>query len=78
VVLTAVAIKVANFWDVAPCGPYMNQCFGKTHDLHIQGRKSAEQDASVLASGLAKSFTWKQNKICVSKKKIILKWVLGN
>jgi hypothetical protein len=27
--LTAAAIKVANFWDVAPCGPYMNQCFGK-------------------------------------------------
>jgi hypothetical protein len=31
--LTAVVMKVAIFWDIAPCSPYMNQCFGGTYIL---------------------------------------------
>jgi hypothetical protein len=38
-VLTEVVINVAIFWDIAPCGPYMNR-FGGTYHLHLQGRKS--------------------------------------
>jgi hypothetical protein len=28
-VLTAVVMNVAIFWDIAPCSPYMNRCFGE-------------------------------------------------
>jgi hypothetical protein len=35
-------MKVAISWDVVPCSPYMNQRFGRTFHLHLQGRKSAE------------------------------------
>jgi hypothetical protein len=47
-VLIAEIMNVAIFWDVEPCGPYMNRRFGGTHHLHIQGRKSAEQETSVI------------------------------
>jgi hypothetical protein len=43
-VLTAVVTKVAIFRDIALCSPYMNQRFGGTYHLHLQDRKSAEQD----------------------------------
>jgi hypothetical protein len=35
-VSTAVAMKNAVFWDVAPCR-YFNQSFGGTYRLHLQG-----------------------------------------
>jgi hypothetical protein len=38
---------LAFFWDIAPCSPYMNRYFGGPHHLHLQGRKSAEQETSV-------------------------------
>jgi hypothetical protein len=37
----------AVFWDIAPCSPYVNRRFGGTYGLHLQGRKSAEQETSV-------------------------------
>jgi hypothetical protein len=40
-------MKVAIFWDIAPCSPYMNGRFGGTYLLHFQGRKAAEQEISV-------------------------------
>jgi hypothetical protein len=46
-VLSAVVIGVAICWDRAPCSQYANRCFGGTHHLHLQGRKSAEQETSV-------------------------------
>jgi hypothetical protein len=30
-VLTAIIMKVASFWDIAPCNPYMKQRFGGTY-----------------------------------------------
>jgi hypothetical protein len=45
-VVTAVVINVA-IWDTSQCSPYVNQCFGGTYHLHIQGRKSTEQETSV-------------------------------
>jgi hypothetical protein len=36
--------KIAIFWDIAPCGPFMNRCFGGTYHLVLQDRKSAEQE----------------------------------
>jgi hypothetical protein len=38
-----VVMKVAIFWDIAPCSPYVNRSFGGTFHLHLHGRKSAEQ-----------------------------------
>jgi hypothetical protein len=34
------------FWDIASCSLYMNQHFGGTYHLHLQGWKSAEQETS--------------------------------
>jgi hypothetical protein len=48
---TAVVMKVAILWDIAPCSPYMNERFGGTYHLHFQGRKSADQETSVLVGG---------------------------
>jgi hypothetical protein len=39
-VFTAVVMKVAIFWDRAQYSPYMNQQFGETYHLHLQGKKS--------------------------------------
>jgi hypothetical protein len=39
-------LNVAIFWDIAPCGPYVKRIFGGTYQLHLQGRKSAEQRVS--------------------------------
>jgi hypothetical protein len=46
-VLTAVITNVIVFWDISPCSPYVNRRFGGTYHLHLQGRKSAEQETSV-------------------------------
>jgi hypothetical protein len=35
------------FWDIAPCSPYVNRRLGGTNYLHLQGRKSTEQEATV-------------------------------
>jgi hypothetical protein len=40
-------MDVAIFWDIAPCGPYVNLCFRGTYHLHLQSRKSAEQGTSM-------------------------------
>jgi hypothetical protein len=38
-VLTAVAMKVAIFWDIAPCSEYMKQRFcGKVNRHHKGGK----------------------------------------
>jgi hypothetical protein len=46
-VLTAAVMNVVIFWDIAPCSPFVNQRFRRTYDLHLQGKKSAEQETSV-------------------------------
>jgi hypothetical protein len=47
-VLTAVIMNsTAMFWDIAPCSPYVTQRFGRAYHLHLQGRKSAEQETCV-------------------------------
>jgi hypothetical protein len=50
-VLTAVVTKVSIFWDIASYNPYMNQHFGRTYHPHLQGRKSAEQETSMITGG---------------------------
>jgi hypothetical protein len=32
-IFTAVVMKIAIFWDTAPCSPYMNRRFGGTYHL---------------------------------------------
>jgi hypothetical protein len=46
---TLVHFKVNIFWDtrIAPCGTYVNRRFRGMYHLHLQGRKSAEQEISV-------------------------------
>jgi hypothetical protein len=46
-VYTAVTIKNAVFWDVAPCKSSVNRCFGGTYRLHLQGRKIHKRGNSV-------------------------------
>jgi hypothetical protein len=41
-------MKVAIFCDIAQCIPHVKQSFGGTYHLHLQGRKSAEQETSGL------------------------------
>jgi hypothetical protein len=36
-VFTAVTMKNAVFWNVAPCRYFVNRRFGGTHRLHLQG-----------------------------------------
>jgi hypothetical protein len=40
-------MNVAIFWDIALCSPYANRRFGGKYRLHLQDRKSAEQETSV-------------------------------
>jgi hypothetical protein len=42
-----IIVNVAIFWDIAPCNTFVKQRFGRTHYLHLQGLKSAEQQTSV-------------------------------
>jgi hypothetical protein len=37
----------AIFWHIAPCSLYVNRRFSGTYYLHLQGRKSAQQENSV-------------------------------
>jgi hypothetical protein len=47
-VFTAVTMKNAVFWDVAPCRSCrLNRRFGGTYRLHLQGRKICERRTSV-------------------------------
>jgi hypothetical protein len=46
-VFTAVTIKNAVFWDVAPCRSCVNRCFGGTYSLRLQGRNIRERGTSV-------------------------------
>jgi hypothetical protein len=44
---TAVTMKDAVFWDVAPRRSYVNGHFGGTYRLHLHGRKIRERGTSV-------------------------------
>jgi hypothetical protein len=52
-VLTVVVMRIAIFWDIAPCSPYINLRFRGTYRIHLQDPKSAEQETSVRAGGKA-------------------------
>jgi hypothetical protein len=40
-------LKLAVSWDIAPCILCIARRFGITYHLHLQGRKSADQETSV-------------------------------
>jgi hypothetical protein len=40
-------MKIAVFWDVAPCRPCVTLRFGATYRLRLQGRKIRERGTSV-------------------------------
>jgi hypothetical protein len=51
-VLTAVVMKSTVLWDIRPCSPLkVNQRFGGTYRLHIQGRRISRDRTSVKAGG---------------------------
>jgi hypothetical protein len=42
-VLTAVVMKSSIFWDITPCSPLnVNNCFGGTCRLNLQGRRKSQ------------------------------------
>jgi hypothetical protein len=45
-------MNVAILWDTAPSSPYVNRRFGGMYHLHVQCRKSAEQENSVQPPGM--------------------------
>jgi hypothetical protein len=47
-VITAVVMKVAIFWDIAPCSPYMNQRFEGTYHHHLQSRNRPRKKPGFL------------------------------
>jgi hypothetical protein len=47
-VFTAVTMKNAVFWDVAPCRSYVNRSFGGTYRLHLQNRDGSHQFVLVV------------------------------
>jgi hypothetical protein len=40
-------MKVVTFWDIAPCGLYVNRRFERKYQLQLQCRKLAEQDGAI-------------------------------
>jgi hypothetical protein len=46
-VFTAVTVKNAVFWYVAPCRSCVERRFGGTYRLHLQGRKIRERGTNV-------------------------------
>jgi hypothetical protein len=46
-VFTAVTMKNAVFWDVAPCRSCLNRRSGGTYRLHLQGKKIRKRGTSV-------------------------------
>jgi hypothetical protein len=56
-VFTAVTMKNAVFWDMAPCRSCMNRRFGGIYRLHLQCRKSSKEErAWVVAAHAGPSF----------------------
>jgi hypothetical protein len=46
-VVTAVDMNAVIFWDKAPFSPYVKRRFSGMYHLHLQGRKSTEQETSL-------------------------------
>jgi hypothetical protein len=44
VVFMVVTVKNAVFWDMVPCRYCVNQHFGGTYHLHLQGKKSTSEE----------------------------------
>jgi hypothetical protein len=44
-------LKIAIFWDITPCNPYMNQRFRGTYHICLQDRKSAKKEISMPEDG---------------------------
>jgi hypothetical protein len=63
-VLTAVVMKSINFWDITPCSPLrVNQCFGGTYRLHLQGPRSnfsKNPESTTLYPRSRYSSSWEQ------------------
>jgi hypothetical protein len=43
-------MKIAVFWDVAPCHSCVNRHFGETYRLHLQCRKICEREHEAAVS----------------------------
>jgi hypothetical protein len=69
-VFTAVTMKNAVLWDVAPCRYCVNRRFGKTYCLHLLGRKIRGRGTSLsrwLQTATADFSTQKMEAICSSE-----------
>jgi hypothetical protein len=68
-VFTAVTMKNAVFWDMAPCRSCVRRSFGGTYRLHLQSRKIRQRETSV-SSWLQTS--WKKRRKSRSAKPVLL------
>jgi hypothetical protein len=70
-VFTAVTIKNAVFWDVAPCRYCVNRSFGGMYRLHLQGTKIRERGTSVsrwlLPSTKSPLYLWLKPFLSIAK-----------
>jgi hypothetical protein len=63
-VFTAVTMKNAVFWDVAPCTSCVNRRSGEMYRLHLQGRKIRVLETSVpTASPGGNNFNWTRSYV---------------
>jgi hypothetical protein len=54
--LSSSSLKVAIFWDIVPCSPYMNQCFGGTL-IHIRNKRRYITEDGNLHNYRCENFT---------------------
>jgi hypothetical protein len=65
--LSCFLLKNAVFWDVATRSSCVNQSFGRTYRLHLQGRKNPRARNQCEQVGFCLSKSWK-SLICLLKK----------
>jgi hypothetical protein len=61
-------MKIAVFWDVAPCRSCLSRRFGGTYHLHLQGRKIRERFLSARDSkreSIVKQWRGKQASLTI-------------
>jgi hypothetical protein len=71
--ITNCGTRVANLWDLAPCSPYVNWCYGGKFELHVQGRKSEERETGAKQVARPSHYTalypwrWQQHSSFIIK-----------
>jgi hypothetical protein len=65
-------MKVAVFWNVASCSPYMKQCYEGTCHLHLQGRNSGTKETRTVAGGKVETILNQKIEMIQSSETVVL------